>query len=675
MTYRSDIDGLRALAVGAVVLYHLGLGGLSGGFVGVDIFFVISGYLITRIVFDEMRSGTFSFVSFYERRVRRILPALLVAIFAGYVLSHLISFPADYRTYGASAVAALLSASNVLFWLKTDYFSSDADFQMLLHTWSLGVEEQFYLLLPPALLLAFRWRCVKSALVCAWLLSLAVSVATTPAHPQAAFYLLHTRAWELLTGSLLAVSFLPPVRHQLAREIIAAAGLAAILVSVFSYTSQTTFPGAAALLPCLGAAAIIHAGAGGATRVSRLLSQPLPAFLGQISYSLYLWHWIVLISVRQYLADVNIGLGAELCCLVASLAAATASWRFVERPFRHRSRVPARAVFAGSGLGAALLATLGLVVYKSNGLTGRFPEAMQPVFTSFRAALDVRDPCDARFPADGLCRLGAEGAKPHVLLWGDSHAAALFTALGTYEAGFGGAVALAAFNACAPLVGLQTHHATPARCALFNRAVLDWVKDPANGIDTVVVAGYWPMYVAALGGAGRRGMFVSPSAGDLTKSADEVYEDLLTATFAALRALRKNIVFVDSAPEFRRDVPRLIFAAWRHGVAVEVKQLPAVRKEFAAINAAAGRAARRFSVSILDPAPMLCHPLCAERIGESPAFIDNNHLSLDASRYLASAMRGSIGRSLAEWRTPQTLDAAPPKDAEISAVQRPAARW
>src|SRR6056297_20083 len=337
MHYRADIDGLRALAVLPVLAFHAGLAPFSGGFVGVDVFFVISGYLIAGLILPRIRAGRFSLLEFYERRARRLLPALFVVMAVSGALAAALFLPAELREFGQSAVAATLFASNVLFSRETGYFETEAALKPLLHTWSLGVEEQFYLLFPLLLMALAARRAGRVALVpvlaALALASLALAAWAVPRAPAFAFYLLPTRLWELMLGALLAVAPLPALRRRAVREAAAAAGLAAILWAMLRYSEATPFPGPAALLPCLGAALVIHAGASGPTAVSRALSLGPVVFVGLISYALYLWHWPVLVfaeyaAVRE-LTTVETGAALALSGVLAAL-----TWRFVERPFR-----------------------------------------------------------------------------------------------------------------------------------------------------------------------------------------------------------------------------------------------------------------------------------------------------------------------------------------------------
>ncbi|HYK43019.1 MAG TPA: acyltransferase, partial [Thermoanaerobaculia bacterium] len=313
LSYRPEIDGLRGVAVVLVVLFHAGFG-CPGGYVGVDVFFVISGFLITSLIWKDLEGERFTFARFWERRARRIVPALVAVVAATLFAGWFLLLPADYERLGRSAASQAVFAANVHFWLTGGYFAPAAAEQPLLHTWSLALEEQFYWIVPVALFLVFgarrferrRSSMILAAIGCGIVSSFTLSVWGVAHHPSAAFYLLPTRAWELLLGSL--VAFLPmrsqPSQGRAVRELAAIGGVALILLAAFGYRATTPFPGAAALAPCLGAALWIRSNgretsaSPAPTLAGSVLSRPLPVFVGLASYSLYLWHWPFLAFAR-----------------------------------------------------------------------------------------------------------------------------------------------------------------------------------------------------------------------------------------------------------------------------------------------------------------------------------------------------------------------------------------
>ena len=355
--YRPDVDGLRALAVSIVLIFHTGISPLRGGFVGVDIFFVISGFLITSLLVRDLETGRFSIKTFYERRIRRIFPAMMVMLAVVLAASPLFLFQSELRVTASTGVASLLSAANLYLMTAAGYFEADALTQPLLHMWSLGVEEQFYLFFP--LLLAFAVRRfpnrVAAFLLFLTLASLALSVVVTSSNRDVAYFFPLTRAWELLIGALIVVIPLPQLTRGL-REIGAALALALILYCAYKLHSGMPFPGWIAALPTLAAAALIVLGSMGGSLINRGFSLPPVVFLGQISYSLYLWHWPIIVGYRLTRGG-HLVFWEAVMLIAASLAAAILSWRFVERPFREKHLLPGQsALFVGAAGITALLA-------------------------------------------------------------------------------------------------------------------------------------------------------------------------------------------------------------------------------------------------------------------------------------------------------------------------------
>ncbi len=372
MDYRREIDGLRAVAVVPVVFFHAGFASFSGGFVGVDVFFVISGYLITSILVEELDHERFSIVGFYERRARRILPALVFVMLCCIPFAWCWMPPDIFLEFGHSLAAVSLFVSNVLFWQEIGYFAAAAEQKPLLHTWSLAVEEQYYLFYP--LLLAAVWRWKRTWLVGVLVVgatgSLILAEVGTRYRPDAAFYLIPFRAWELLVGSLIAIWHSSRLTGKRGSELGALAGAIALILAIVVYDRQTPFPGLYALLPVLGTALVIHC-ATAATAVGRVLGLPLFVGIGLISYSVYLWHQPLYAFARIR------SLGTPSDLLLASLAALSIllgwlSWRYVEKPFRHRTGFSRRAIFSMSGFAILGAVGLSLFIHFDNGVPKRF---------------------------------------------------------------------------------------------------------------------------------------------------------------------------------------------------------------------------------------------------------------------------------------------------------------
>ncbi len=518
-----------------MVAYHVGFSQFPGGFVGVDVFFVISGYLISGIVQDEIEAGTFSLVSFYERRVRRILPALFAMMAAATAAAVWLLFPAELISFGQSLAAATLSGSNLFFWQTTGYFDEVAAQAPLLHTWSLAVEEQFYLLLPGLLLLA-RGR---SRRFLVWVIgavalaSLALSIHGVKAQPEAAYYLLPGRAWELALGALLAFGAFPASPNRWLREVAGFAGLAAIAWAVLTYSVKTPFPGLAALAPCLGAAAVLWAGGGGDSWVRRIMAFRPLVWIGLISYSLYLWHWpVIVFNNAGLLLGEAVSPKLEKVILVGvSLALATASWWFVERPFRSREAINRRTVFALASAGAALLVTVGLGLSAAKGLPDRFPAhvAWTGAWLGYDQRAAYREgTCFVTARSrkafnETLCLNGVPG-RPTFLLIGDSHAAALWS--GMAKALPDANVLQATNGGCRPVYPSASSDAGCA--AMMNRLLGRWIS--GRRLDGVWLAGRW-------------------GEGDLKP---------LFATAVALRAQGVKVTVIGPLIRYDKTLPRLL---------------------------------------------------------------------------------------------------------------------
>jgi peptidoglycan/LPS O-acetylase OafA/YrhL len=496
LKYRPEIDGLRAVAILSVLAFHLWPWRVSGGFVGVDVFFVISGYLISAIIFSEITTGRFSVLAFYERRVRRIFPALFVMLIA---VSTVISFflvPNELIDYAKSVIATTTSSSNFYFWQHSGYFDAPMS-KPLLHTWSLAVEEQFYILFPIFLLVGRRLfaQWLKHGVVILLFASLAASVATLHYNATTAFYMPYTRAWELLVGTVIFLGFFPRLRLVWARNAVALLGIGMICYSVLRYSPETPFPGLAAVVPCLGSALIIGAGESGSTLVGKALSWRPMVFIGLISYSLYLWHWPVIVLNDLGLSP-NFGAflphrWAFVFLLQKSTKAievllvfvlAVLSWRFVERPFRnHPRRIERRPLFAlSAAVMAALLLSSGAVIYAS-GFPARFPPRAVQV-ASFRLPPDsiigylgdcvITEGNRTTVFDNGDC-LQRDPKKETYLLLGDSHAAALSDGLRTLLPNSN--VVLAASWGCGPSIHPEAYREHLGEVTPLCRDMMDFI--------------------------------------------------------------------------------------------------------------------------------------------------------------------------------------------------------
>jgi peptidoglycan/LPS O-acetylase OafA/YrhL len=498
--YRPDVDGLRAIAVLLVMAGHLRTR-VTGGYVGVDVFFVISGYLISGTILSELALGKFSVVNFYERRIRRIFPAMLVMMAVVSILAYRYFVPSEVEAYAKSLVAALFSGSNFLFWHDAGYFDAQSELKPMLHTWSLAVEEQFYIFFPLFLMLIRRWfpKRMKPAILGVGLVSLIAASLIVIRNPTAAFFFAPLRAWELLAGTVVSQHYVPQLRTVLSRNIASALGLLLIVLPALIYTAATMFPGLGALPPVLGAALIIAAGETGPSAVGKLLAWRPVVFIGLISYSLYLWHWPIIVfqdTSSILLSGIAITTRAKLLVAVVSIVVGALSWKFVEQPFRKgRFRPSRRGVFAMNGIALAVMTVIGVLMISSHGLPGRFPDDARRI-----AAYTTYD--ERPLYREGVCLLengttlanfnqqvclGAPNGKRSLLILGNSHGAQLWPGLSTVFADR--QVMQANTTGCRPTVVASDAHQTGICKELFGFMYNDYLLK--NHVDTVLIAGRW----------------------------------------------------------------------------------------------------------------------------------------------------------------------------------------
>ncbi|WHO38236.1 acyltransferase family protein [Sphingobium sp. AP49] len=606
--YRRDIDGLRAIAILPVLLFHAHVTGFSGGYVGVDIFFVISGFLITSIIAREVDEGRFSLVHFYERRFRRIMPALSLMILAVLAAACWLYLPGDIEGVPKSALAATLFASNIWFFTDTGYFAGGADVKPLLHTWSLAVEEQFYIGFPILLMLvarfAARWRSLIVGAITA--LSLVLAILLQRDTSGFTFYLLPTRAWELFAGALLALGAIPAVRALWLREALAWSGLASVAFAVIFYTRETIFPGITALPPVLGAVLLLHSAPG--TSAGRLLSLPPLVGVGLISYSLYLWHW-PLIVFTEYATDATLAGWTAATVVAASCIAAALSWRFVERPFRDARRIPARRIFQFTGAAMALFCTLSLALMTMGGWPGRFTPQVLRLAAGRTDISPERKACHDTFARGAPpCVLGAK-VRPDALLWGDSHGVEIAYALSLKARAEGRALIERTTSSCPPV--LRYDAPKDARCARANQAAFAAIRaDPA--IRHIYLAAFWA-----------NGEFDDP-----------VFVAKLDGTIRALQASGKAVTLIGPVPPQPFDVPRHLAHLARRGrldlaQGVDPATIQARTRN---LNALFRRWQAR-GVHLIDPMTRLCDARqCAIMHAGKPLYFDSHHLSVSGAR-------------------------------------------
>ncbi len=642
--YRPDIDGLRAFAVLAVVGFHAFPGLFPGGFVGVDIFFVISGYLITGIILKGREQGDFSYLDFYARRIRRIFPTLLLVLAATLVAGYFLLLADEYKQLAGHQIAGTLFYANWAFWREAGYFDVSAELKPLLHLWSLGVEEQFYLLWPLLLaLLLRRPRQLGGAILALLVLSFAANLAGLQQHPSATFFLPHSRFWELLAGAWLASR--PPLPGVL-RAGLAWLGLTLLLAGVFLLDRDVAFPGYAALLPVLGAAGLIAAGPG--TAPNRLLGRQPWVFLGLISYPLYLWHW-PLLSFPRILAGGEPDWELRLAAVLLALLLAWLSYRYWERWLRFHPWRRLPLALLGAGL---LLALVALYVKHEDGIAGRagFAREAQQMFAPTRWETKG---CKARFGIqEGHCLALAPEAEKLVFLLGDSHARALaqgFPALARNQDTPLGWVSLGQ-SGCLPFKGLQRlDRGENKECPPPVDRALELATGEAAS-QVVVISARYAIYHSGQGfGANEHYQvqlhFETPGQPPIDSN-PEAFQAGLRATLTLLRQHGKQVIFMQQVPELGFSPRRCVGRPLSLGADPERCQVPRaqVEQRQAGYRQAVARVLQDFpEVRVFDPLEHLCdQENCYARKDGQLLYRDDDHLNRRGAEFILGRLQASL---------------------------------
>ncbi|WP_167854727.1 acyltransferase family protein [Mangrovimicrobium sediminis] len=633
--YRPDIDGLRAFSIIAVLVYHAFPDWLPGGFVGVDVFFVISGYLISGIILRESAAGSFSLAHFYRRRVQRIFPATALVLAVTMLAGWWVLLPYEYAQLGKHTAASAGFVPNLVYWTEAGYFDTDSKLKPLLHFWSLGVEEQFYLVWPALLLLALRLRQALPLILALLLLSFASGLLA--ADRASAFFLPWNRVWELLAGAALAAlpaSRTPAAAGRTAQHLCSLAGLALMVTATIVIDSAAAFPRWWALLPVLGAATMLAAGPAGIA--NRLLANPLLVLVGKISFPLYLWHWPLLTFARiMYSGEPPATVRGAAVALAVLLAAFT--WRILERPLRyHRARrVPALL------LGAMLLVALaGLVIWRLDGVPARttqFNASAQTLYWK-ELGLHERDDCSDRLSVPGRCL--SDGKSPQVAVLGDSHSSNVFFALAHYYRDTPTGVIRLGVGGCPPLYDVSVRDAgAPDTCRAATAGNLDWVLANPQ-IETVYLSSMGPMYLSQRG----RYQLQDPAAPALDSNR-KVFARALAATVDRLQAAGKQVVLVLDWPGLGFDPATCVDLRPLRLAPFTPRECrtPAARhqrREAAYRRILETVAAQRPGVMLWDTPAVFCDAdFCTGMHDGVLLYRDPGHLSLPGSRYLGEHLQ------------------------------------
>ncbi len=662
LSYRPEIDGMRAIAIILVILFHAWGSTFPGGYVGVDIFFVISGYLITSIILRENKEGNFTYMRFYARRARRILPALLAMTSVTTVAAFLLFLPAELIEYGKITIYTMLFGSNFRLAATPGYFDQSLQENPLLHMWSLSVEEQFYLIWPTLLVLMLRFlpeRKVKLAVIGLAVVSLIAAELLVHVWPRSAFFHLPSRGWELLAGALLAMNFIPRVASRAFAEILSAAGLVLMIAPLFLYDKETAFPGLAALVPVLGCALLIHATGSRLTGIAAFLSWAPVAFIGLISYSLYLWHWPIFAFANYALVRQLTAFETSLCVLIAFFAAFI-SWRFIERPFRRRSAwssellakrqwflVPvlnrsAQAAF----LVTALLIASGSFFQESKGAFRRF----SPEILSTMGEPDWADPklCVVKSevrPGFLECEFGNGSAD--LALWGDSHAAHYLRLISQT---YGGGTAYID-RGCVPvpntrLITKSGQNSNPG-CSKNNQYAMDEILRLKPKI--VVMASRWTQIEESPYGRDTKPSLylVDDSAVTTREASRRTFAHAIEETVSTLTAAGIKVVLMGQVPEMQFSPARCFALSKTIGFTEcgSVTRQEAERRQFFINATLRSLAERHLNVFLFSPFETLCDSANCYAIKDRDLrYFNNDHLN----RAGALALVNDFGKALPE---------------------------
>ncbi|WP_104201871.1 acyltransferase family protein [Billgrantia saliphila] len=653
--YRPEVDGLRAVAVIPVIFFHAGFDTFSGGYVGVDIFFVISGYLITGIIYNEIVEKKFSIVNFYERRARRILPALFFVSIICMAVAWVWMLPEEFASLSKSLIAVNLFVSNIHFWQDMDYFAGPAEMKPFLHTWSLAVEEQFYLFFPLFMLLAgwLRKGLLMGILLLGFLASLALSEYGSTHHPSANFYLLPTRAWELLAGSIVAV-YLHRHKSQPPAwlgNLAGLFGLALLLYAIFVFDQSVPFPGLWALVPVLGTVLIILF-AGERDIAGRLLSFKPMVGIGLISYSAYLWHQPVFAFARERsmgpISDVDF-----ILLSILSLLLAWFSWRYVELPFRNRLNFTRPQIFKSALVMSCLMIGVGLYGSHSQGIPWRFDEEVESL-AMVRSQKHINSencqstPGNLR-PLDAICVYNESGERT-VVVWGDSQATPLVGPIAERVDALGMQVKQFVYTNCLPIAG-YTRSDDPL-CGRHNEQVLEYVLEDAS-VELVVMLGRYPLQFEGLAFNNGEGGIEHDEAVravpmdrlDMANNPLRVEEvgRLLQETVNRMIEAGKRVVLIYPVPEVGWDVPYLLSKERLYGI----ERFSPLSTSYEVFKQRTSSSYEQFSrigehdnLLKVEPASLFCNTYipsrCAAQIEDEILYYDNNHLSVTGASMLVS---------------------------------------
>lgn len=627
MHYRAEIDGLRAIAVVPVVLFHAGFATFCGGFIGVDIFFVISGFLITSIIISEMDDGKFSLLHFYERRARRILPALFFVIAACIPFAWMWLTPNYLRDFFQSVVAVAVFSSNILFWHESGYFDIAAELKPLLHTWSLAVEEQYYIFFPLFLMMTGHLgkRRQLIMLVVFGLASLGLAQWLAYKRPTAAFFLLPTRGWEILLGAVIAFYVNKrglPKRSIIFNNAASLVGFALIIYSIVYFDASTPFPGFYALAPTTGAGLLILF-ATESTLSFRILTNRLLVGIGLISYSIYLWHQ-PLFSLARFKFSNQLTQQQDYLLCLATLVLSIFSWRFIEKPYRNPAHLTRRRVFTTGGLGIVVFVACGLLfhfrVFKS-----KFElDNPQILFQQTRSEKKAKSVDCADFhvvEGKAQCKEFGHGDKL-IAVWGDSHALALSRNVPENWLPADSKLIILGHSGCPPIIGVINPHGIEANCSSFNTLATYAKYIHSRAPEKVVLVGRWTTF---LRGWQKKGVLQKATHFLALSTADSDTEAASQAAF--LEGMKKTLRYFSDTDLYVLGQPPDLNHLDRRFVLLNQKTDRHNIDTWHAIESDMFNKLSNYSFTYINTRDYFCDTRqCDLKINMQPIYADDNHL-------------------------------------------------
>lgn len=655
VAYRPEIDGLRTIAVSSVILYHAGVPWFTGGYVGVDIFFVISGYLISSIIFGDLANGRFTFLNFYERRIRRIFPALFTVLVASIIAAWFVFTPGQLDDFGKSLVATTAFVANFYFWMHTGYFNGDTENSALIHMWSLAVEEQFYVLFPVLLLILARIKVIgrNPVLIVAVVLSLVWCLHREATDPIGNFFSTPARAWELLAGALVAVNrerwlrLVESGTAALAAPVAEIIGAVLMVGSIFAVTTLTRWPGVATIPVVLGTALVILAARQGSPFGRMLALRPMVA-LGLVSYSAYLWHQPLFAFTHAKMAGA-LPSWLTACLIVSTFGLAWLSWRFVETPFRSRDRVGRWAIFSMGAAATVVTVGVGLVLHSGDGFPDRFDKSTMVLASSIQTS-PYRTKCNNAAGADYVrperaCRYVGQDTTWAVL--GDSHAIDLGYVLAQRLKPSGQGVVQLTFNGCQAAL---TFKSDTIGCSEWTGEAVRWLERQLAITNVLIVY----RHTGHLFGDQRHTYpnvpDVHPTGFLLDESSDaarEAYWSSFLSIVQRMRASGKRVYIVRPIPELPIDVERFIYGTHMIGTSTGTT-MAYYRARNAWVNDRLDRLVGMAGVTLIDPTFAMCDTQqCRSLEGQRALYSDDNHPTLlGAQKILDTAVaRGTLPKS------------------------------